>query len=158
MLKDNQAKIYRSAVAMLARREHSQRELAQKLQRKYGNSDSLEAVLAEVSEQGLQSDERYAESLARGRVNRGYGPSYVRQEMRSKGVDGELAEQVLETLDPDWQTLATEQVRRRFPDSSTDPNVWLKACRFLQRRGFDGRVTQAAVGQRPRENFSEEST
>ena len=97
--KDNRAysRIYQKAIRMLASREHSRRELLEKLTRKSSDvpSDCIEQVLDALAEQGLQCDVRYAESLIRSRINRGYGPYYIRQELRSKGV----AESVLQACE-----------------------------------------------------------
>jgi SOS response regulatory protein OraA/RecX len=52
--------------------------------------------------QGLVSDRRYAESLVRNRVERGYGPLKITHELRAKGVDDAVIEEVLEHDEAVW--------------------------------------------------------
>ena len=47
------------AMDYLARREHSRRELALKLARKFPDSDELDRVLDTLAADGLQSDRRF---------------------------------------------------------------------------------------------------
>ena len=56
-------------VRLLARREHSVKELGEKLSRRPGaDSDTVREVVQELAAKGLVSDERYAEAWARDAV------------------------------------------------------------------------------------------
>lgn len=63
--------IRESCLQLLARREHSQKELLNKLLIKGFNKDVILAVIEELAKQGWQSDLRYAESYARHRIEKG---------------------------------------------------------------------------------------
>ena len=56
------------ALDLLARREHAAAELRRKLERKGIDPLCAEQAVAELGEEGLQSDTRYAESVVSARV------------------------------------------------------------------------------------------
>ena len=151
------AKAYNSAIRLLGRREYSVAELRRKLRQKHHDlsSDGLDALLDSLQQERLLSDERFAEVLIRGRINRGYGPIFIRQELASKGVDSDLAECALEeAVDQagvEWLQVAQELVRQRHPLAGKDAAVWQKAARFLMRRGFSSGLVMKALGDRPRQ-------
>ncbi len=136
---------------MLGGREHSEQELRSKLQRRYANQsdDQLDALISELKELNLLSDERFTESLIRSRVGKGYGPYFIQQELASKGVNKALIASQLEIADVDWLGSAEDLVERKFPDAANDEVIWAKAIRFLQRRGFAGQTVNSVLGGRP---------
>ncbi|MDX1626605.1 MAG: RecX family transcriptional regulator, partial [Wenzhouxiangellaceae bacterium] len=55
---DRRVEIRESAIRLLARREHSRRELDRKLRQRGWDGEDVEIVLDELDEAGLQSDRR----------------------------------------------------------------------------------------------------
>ena len=149
------AKAYNSAVRLLGRREHSVAELRRKLRQKHGElgRDAIESLLESLQQDRLLSDQRFTEVLVRARIAKGYGPTYIKQELASKGIDSELAECALEeAVDQaglDWLQAARQLVERRHPHAGEDAAAWQKAARFLMRRGFSSSVAMKALGERP---------
>ena len=145
------AKARQTAVGLLARREHSRKELAQKLATRYRSLDSSQimALLDELAEDGYQSDTRCSESLVRSRVNRGYGPNYIRGELTLKGLQPDDLDRLVETMDIDWYTTAALSVGRRLSTAQESRAGWQKAARFLQRRGFSSDVVRETLGPIP---------
>jgi len=134
-----------SALNALARREHSRAELYQKLATSE-NKGVLEAVLDRLQEQGLQSDQRFAESYCHSRMARGYGWLQIAQGLRSKGIARELVEQVRSNIDADWFTLAVDAAVRRFGRRPCqDDRDKARRIRFLQYRGFTGEQVRHAL-------------
>ena len=133
----NPADIRVAAMDLLARREHSRRELKQKLKKRFDDEELVEEQLDRLSEENLQSDARYAESFLRQRINRGHGPMRIRQEMRQNGIsDSEIATAMQEES-PDWFALAEETYRRKFGElPPEDIKAKAKRSRFMQYRGF----------------------
>lgn len=144
-------KAHSAAVRMLGQREHSCAEIRQKLRRKFSALEvsCIESLIEEFVERGWLSDQRFAEVLVRSRANRGYGPYYIRRELATKGIDDTQAESALESAEIDWYESAVGLIGRRFPEAGCDLQVWEKAARFLQRRGFSGDVVRKALGARP---------
>lgn len=129
--------IRRAAMDLLARREHSLEELRRKLARRFSDGEAVEQVLQRLAEEHLQSDARYAESFARQRLSRGYGPQRLRQEMRQKGLSDSAVSAALDALEVDWFSLAEEVYRKKFGGGAPeDLKDKARRMRFMQYRGF----------------------
>jgi regulatory protein len=144
--------VYNAAIRMLARRDHSTTELRQKLRTKFGRAvDEVgEEVIARVREHGYLDDQRFAQSYARSRASRGYGPQYIQRDLAQKGIDSDGIEAALTPFVEEWPQIAQGLVERRYADATHDLGVWEKAARFLQRRGFNSGTVMQALGERPR--------
>ena len=126
----------RTAIGLLARRDHSRAELLRKLTLRGFAIADAEALLDRLADQRLQSDARFAESYARMRSDRGYGPQRIRAELRERGVTAELVEQQLAGLasagsriDDVWQRKFAGRLPRDYRERA-------RQMRFLQQRGF----------------------
>lgn len=127
------------AIAYLARREHSRAELARKLSA-YGSQEEIERVLNSLQDVKLLSDQRFAAAFIRSRAER-FGVGRLRQELRQRGVESELAEQELKTDDlPAEFERARVVWQKKFAEQPTDAKMWAKQARFLQSRGFSSDV------------------
>ena len=129
--------IRNKAMDLLARREHSEQELRQKLKTRAYDADAIDEVLQALKADRLQSDERFTESYVNHRFNAGVGPLKIRYELRQKGVSDGLVDVFLEPLSDQWDELMTRQRIRKFgapiPDDYAER---MKQARFLQNRGF----------------------
>ena len=133
------ADIRRSAMDLLARREHSYAELQRKLRQRGASGDMAEVELDRLVEDGLLSDERFCEAYIYARSQRGYGPARLREELRQRGVPESLVERSLAEADQDWQALADQVFAKRFPEGvAREPVERGKQLRFMQYRGFSG--------------------
>ncbi|NCF19657.1 MAG: recombination regulator RecX [Haliea sp.] len=132
------SEIRRTAMDLLARREHSRRELKQKLKKRFRDDALIEEQLDTLAEENLQSDTRYAESFLRQRFNRGHGPVRIRQEMRQKGIPDSDIQSVFASGEYDWYTSAEEVLLRKFgPEPPEDIKEKARRARFMQYRGFE---------------------
>lgn len=137
------ADLRRRAIAHLARREHSRAELAARLTRNGGDATEVDAVVAALAEEGLLSDQRFAESLARSRSQR-YGSTRIAGELRSRGVatgDTDL----LEILRESDAERAKALWQRKYGIPADDIAGRSKQMRFLQARGFPSDVIRRVV-------------
>ena len=129
------------AIGLLARREYSRAELAQRLSKKSFEPSAIDECLDKLIEQGFQSDERFAASFVRSRILRGQGVIRIKGELRQRGVDQETLnaafESVVESEQVDWFELARETLARRFTSVGETPKERAKRERFLASRGFD---------------------
>src|SRR5579885_2595342 len=71
---------------LLARREHSRRELAAKLKRHHPDAALIERVLSGLEAERAQSDDRFVSEYVRQRSEKGYGPLRIQQELRQRGI------------------------------------------------------------------------
>lgn len=137
---------YEAAIRLLARREHSRRELAGKLARKGHAEDEVAEALDAAEAEGLLSEARFAESYARARRDKGYGPVRIRAELRERGVAAEQAEGCLQALDEDWRALAESVRAKRFgPGRPREASERARQSRFLQYRGFDAELVRRVL-------------
>jgi regulatory protein len=124
-----------TAMNLLARREHSSKELRQKLISRHYDVPVVDQALASLIQERLLSDERFAESYVQYRSNNGFGPVRLRQELRERGIEDELIGHNLEGLE--WQQLAAATRQKKFGAvMPEDYQARAKQMRFLQYRGF----------------------
>ena len=123
------------ALKLLARREHSRAELARKLA-PLGTTEEIATLLAELERTKLLSDARVAEAYLRSHSQR-FGIARLRQGLRTKGIEGELAERQLAAADfPEELDRARALWGRKFGAAPADRREWARQARFLQARGF----------------------
>ncbi len=92
---------------------------------------------------GLQSDERYAESYVHMRRKRGYGPLKIKQELQQRGVSSDLVDVFVEFNDKIWLDTACQAYEKKFGGKLLDTaSERAKRMRFLQSRGFTGDIIQ----------------
>ncbi len=122
---------------MLARREHSEKELRDKLGSREFDADAIDTVVRELKNERLLSDERFTESFVNHRFSAGIGPLKIRYELRQKGIAEALADEFLEPLSNRWGQSMTQQRVRKFGEAiPQDYRERMKQARFLQNRGF----------------------
>jgi len=124
------------AARALARREHSQRSLRERLQRAGVTADDAEAVVEELRQAGLVDDGRFAEERARVLAERGKGDAAIRFELGRAGIDTAEIEAALGGLEPERERAATLVARR---------GATPETARLLAGRGFDEEVVTALV-------------
>jgi regulatory protein len=128
---------YNKALGMLTRREHSRRELRQKLDRSGYAGDEANEALDRLGEQRYQDDDRFAETLIRSRSAQGYGPMRLRAELKTHGLSDARIRSLLDAAEIDWTDSAASQLRRRYGSAGTsDPSERARRAQFLLRRGF----------------------
>jgi regulatory protein len=133
--------VRRAAMNLLARREHSFNELIEKLSRRFPDRDFLSSSLRVLTEQNLQSDERFAESFINARKARGKGPVMIRHELKQKGVAIELVDTYLNDEAEQWLAIAENTYQKKFGDKpAQDQKDRAKRMRFMQSRGFSGDI------------------
>ena len=133
----NPGDIRLAAMDLLARREHSRRELKQKLLKRFKDDELVDEQLDLLASENLQSDSRFAESFLRQRVSRGHGPLRIRQEMRQRGISDDEIAAAMEAEQPDWYVLAEETYHRKYGAlPAEDIREKSRRSRFMQYRGF----------------------
>ena len=137
---------YDKALALLARREHSARELKSKLVRKGLDADESIAALTQLQSKDYQSDARFGEMLVRSRIAQGYGPRWIIAELKTHGIAEAEVRTLINAAEPDWLALVRDLVRRRY---GAKPAANLaersKRANFLLRRGFDAATVQSVT-------------
>lgn len=133
---------YQYALRILTGRDYSVAKIREKFFARNISESDLEAALLRLQREGWLDDRRYAERFAESALanNRYYGQR-LRQEMRRRGLDAALVDEVLERLNEclDEGSEIKVVLDRRYPDFSfsaaTDRDK-RKVIGYLQRRGF----------------------
>ena len=127
------------AVRMLAERSCSRREIERKLTLARFDPDVTDLVLFKLEKENLLNDREFAVQWVHSR-SRKYGASRIRQELRTKGIDGDIASEILEDLSEEEQlcqavALAVKKIRSL--QSSCEEKKWKqRITAFLIRRGY----------------------
>jgi len=136
----------RLALDLLARREHSRRELERKLGARGFAAETIGATLDALEESGELAAARFTESFIRARVAKGHGPTRIRAELAERGIDREQAAELLGAAEIDWAAVASSVRDKRFgARRPTDFTERARQARFLEYRGFDHSAVRAAL-------------
>ena len=134
-----------AAMNLLAMREHSAHELRRKLAPRFEGAD-VAAVIAVLTAENLQSDERYTEAFIIMRKRQGKGPIRIALELKEKGISETLFNLYLDSSDQDWFELAVAERHKRFGISEPqDMKEKARQMRFLQYRGFTQPQISSAI-------------
>ena len=133
--KVNARRAFNKASDLLALRDHSEKELLQKLRQK-GFADGAEEAMEKLKSYGYLDDSRFALRFAQElqRVKH-YGKKRIEQELYRKGVSREVVSDTLEQLDFDEDALPALIERRYLRQLDTEKGVQ-KTVAALQRMGY----------------------
>lgn len=112
LTEQDKGRVYNAGIRLLARREYGVVEITKKLSQKHP-PQLVQQVVAQLVEQNLLSDSRFAESLCNSRTGRGYGPIYIAQELSLKGIAKDLIEEFIDKNDPAWLERAIKAGRKK---------------------------------------------
>jgi regulatory protein len=130
----------------LARREHGRTELINKLTKFGFETDAADDAVAQLIDDGLQSDTRFAEAFIRSRITQGKGPAKIRAELRERGLRDSVIDAGIEDAQQDWNALAIDVRLKKFGlGQPADFKDKARQMRFLQSRGFESNQIQSAV-------------
>lgn len=164
------AKLMERAVALLAQRPMSRRELLDRLcapprqkREKYpydklddGPDPALleaqrealreraEGIADRLTDLGLLNDGEYARTVVRHYAAKGYGPRKIRDELYRRGVPREFWEDAFEEREPDGDQVL-ELARRKLRGAEPTRENLKKVSDYLARRGYGWEEISAAL-------------
>ena len=135
-----------NALGLLARREHSQYELSQKLLSKGFSSRDVEQAILYCQQYGYVDDLRYTFSVIRQHISKGHGERRIRQSLQQNRVRDDVISTAFTQIDVDWFELAKQTAEKKFHSlGDIDRKEQAKRIRFLQYRGFSFEQIQYAL-------------
>jgi regulatory protein len=100
-----------SAFRILARRDHTRKELADKLRQKGFDHAATEGALARCRELGYLDDAKTAIIIAGHLAESGYGPLRIRHTLGQKGLDDAVIEKAIAcTGDEEAQVISARRI------------------------------------------------
>jgi regulatory protein len=137
-----------AAMRALDQRMQSSKELRTRLMRKGFEPAAIDAALVKLTEWGYLNDERFAELWIENRLaHRPRGKRMLEQELRQKGIDREIVQDTVASMEIDDRAAALELATKRLnsvrglpPDEQKK-----KLTGILARRGFDYGVIRATL-------------
>ncbi len=143
------------ALYLLEHRDHSKKELADKIARTASSWEAAQSAAQRMEELGLVNDEAYARRKAKELFQRKrYGAMRVRQELRQKGISSELIDELVEEYAGE---LAQENIaailEKKYSGWQEDERTRRRAFAALQRMGYS--YGQIREGMRREEDFGE---
>lgn len=133
--KSSERRAKEKALWLISYRNHSEKELFDKLRRDF-DEDSAQKAVDRMQELGLINDGEFAKAYARKLV---YGKKMSLRaaefELHRKGIDNITAEQVLSDLEYDAQTQIIEFISKKYRNIE-DEKVRRRAVAALQRKGY----------------------
>ncbi|MCR9143082.1 MAG: RecX family transcriptional regulator [bacterium] len=145
--KDLMAKVLPAMNRFLASRERSSGEVIEQLKRKsLCFEEDYDLVLEILSEDGLLDDRRFVRNRAEHRLDGGYGPAYIRNDLMKYSVPREILQEVLAEFDEsDYleAAMVAVQKKERAALAKDDPERTMRSA--LQYRGFTYQQTEKAI-------------
>jgi regulatory protein len=131
----NERRAKEKALWLISYRDHSKKELADKIKRTY-DEQSAEKAVERLEELGLVNDEgfarRYAEQLI---FSKRMSKKAAAYELARKGIDRELSDEILEGIDLDTKENIRAVLERKYRNIS-DEKTKRRAVSALQRLGY----------------------
>ena len=136
----------------LSRREHSSKEIYQKMSRKVESKEMLLESIKELQRDGLLSDERFAESYFQSRKRRGFGPLRIKSELIQRGVKESLFYSLEKEID--WSSNALDALKKKLNGKvPQETKEILNLKNFLNYSGFEFQDIDKAFSVLDKENL-----
>ncbi len=134
---DHYQRCLNAAFHFLSYRPRSESETRERLEKKGYDSTDVERVLAQLKRLDLVNDTAFAEYWKENRNSfRPRGQRMVKMELRRKGVDSEVINEVVEKIDDTENAYRAAMVKARTLSLADYQIFRQKLGGYLQRRGF----------------------
>ena len=139
-----------SAFRLLARRDHTRKELTVKLRQKGFDHAAIEDALARCRELGYLDDAKTAMIIAGHLAESGYGPLRIRQTLGQKGLDDAVIEKAIACTGDEEAQLASARrmLAKKASRLSREIDPWKRrqmAYRLLAGRGFSSTAINRVI-------------
>lgn len=136
-------------IRKLSERAHSRSDLAQALAKKQVPEGVVEATLAKFEVAGLIDDEDFARAWVQARSrSKGLSSRALANELRRKGVDDDIAKEVLDELDPEQERASAHrlvQTKLRAMSRFDETTKIRRLTGMLARKGYSSQVAFEVV-------------
>jgi regulatory protein len=137
-----------AALVFLGYRPRSEKEVRDRLRRGGYQQDAIEHAIARLHEWRYLDDADFARRWVENRTaHRPRGRRLLQQELRHKGIDGEIARDAIDDAELDETGAAEALARRRLPSYAGDEPAAIRRRlgAYLARRGYGYDVIRVAL-------------
>lgn len=134
---DSQLKLCKDkALWLISYRDHSRRELFDKLKKDYPE-DVAEAAVTRMEELGLINDASYARRYTADLIHvKHLSERGIRQKLYEKGIDRDLIDEILDETELDEAQQIRAVIEKKYARGLDDEKIRRRAVNALQRLGF----------------------
>ncbi|MEW6556310.1 MAG: regulatory protein RecX [Elusimicrobiota bacterium] len=152
----NYQKAQKYAFWLLARRNHSEKEIREKIGRNY-DENVVEKVIEKLKILKLINDEKFAKEWTEYRLRNNKSKNFILRELNRKGITHEMAATILNSFSIDETEVAYKIIRNKLPRyKKLEPlKAKNKIYQFLTRKGFDYDTIEQVVNRLGKENSDE---
>lgn len=140
--------VFNYAIFLLSRRDYSEKEISEKMERKTDNEEWIELTVAKLKDIKYLDDEKFCASYIRNSVeNKKHGKSRIVMELKRKGIDPNVIETYFDENEDevDFHKSAKELLDSKMRSPIADQKERNKAQRFLASRGFNFDIINYAI-------------
>lgn len=124
------------ALYLLAHRDHSKKELVEKI-RRTSSAEAAQMAAQRMEEVGLVNDESFARRYAAELLQRkGYSISRTEYELIKKGIDRDLIHEIIEDMSPDEAQQLAVLLEGKYAGAVRDEKGRRRTISALQRMGY----------------------
>jgi regulatory protein len=145
---DQASRATEAALVFLSYRPRSEKEVRDRLRRGGYEPDAIEHAIGRLHEWRYLDDADFARRWVENRTaHRPRGKRLLQQELRHKGIDGEIARDAIDDADLDETGAAEALARRRLPSYAGDEPTAIRRRlgAYLARRGYGYDVIRIAL-------------
>lgn len=133
-------KIKKKIMDLLARRDHSEKELRQKLREKFEDFDAIEKAITFVKDRNWLGDpQKLAEQMANMLHRKNKGVRYIQNYLKQKGLPMPSFNEDLEL------EKAKDLINKKFKTNDRSKATLMKKSRYLQSRGFNNEIISKII-------------
>lgn len=135
------------ALMLLSYRERSLREIRMRMRQKGYEEKLIEKVMKYLKDRNLINDKRFTRLWAESRIKKGYGSWRIQSELEQKGVNREMADEILKDLYSgiDEVQVALDLVKKKKWLLKEPQRLTEHVSNLLRRRGFSFEVISNVV-------------
>lgn len=151
---------FNSALNSLDYRDHSTREIRQKLMRKF-DAQYVDEAVEKLAELDLINDERYARLYARELFeHKKFGKMRIKSELRARGIAAETVNEAVDELfdeeEPDNIERIVDIIEKKYYNKMNDESGRKKVFAALTRMGYSFSDIREAMSEFSDDEFYEE--
>lgn len=134
--KINYRKAFNKCADLLSRRDHSVKELRDKLLRSVDEA-SADRAIEKFAEMGYLNDEKFAKALAEHLYSvKNYSDSHVRQELYKRGISRDIIDEIIDGAETDSVQSVITVITKKYLNKLSIEGGREKVIAAMMRKGF----------------------